>query len=114
MLDKLSLPGDEQVGVRLVRRALEEPLRQIARNAGKEGSVIVAEVKKGQAGSGYDALNDQFVDMFQAGIIDPAKVTRSALENAASIASMLLTTETLIADKPEKKEAAGAPPMPEY
>jgi chaperonin GroEL len=114
VLDKLILQGDEQVGVSLVKRALEEPLRQIAKNAGKEGSVIVAEVKKGQAGSGYDALHDQFVDMFQAGIIDPAKVTRSALENAASIASMLLTTETLITDKPEKKEAAATPPMPEY
>ncbi|MHB8620065.1 MAG: TCP-1/cpn60 chaperonin family protein, partial [Chloroflexota bacterium] len=114
VLDALTLPGDERVGVSLVRRALEEPLRQIAHNAGKEGSVIVDQVKKGQQGWGYDALNDRFVDMFQSGIIDPAKVTRSALENAASIASMLLTTETLITDKPEKKEAAAAPSMPEY
>jgi chaperonin GroEL len=114
VLDSLSLAGDEQVGVHLVKRALEEPLRQIAYNAGKEGSVILAEVRKAQSGNGYDALNDKFVDMFQAGIIDPAKVTRSALENAASIASMLLTTETLITDKPEKKEAAAMPPMPEY
>jgi chaperonin GroEL len=113
-LDSLKLSGDEQVGVQLVRRALEEPLRQIAYNAGKEGSVIVEHVKNGESGHGYDALNDQFVDMFKAGIIDPAKVTRSALENAASIASMLLTTETLVTDKPEKKEAAAAPPMPEY
>jgi chaperonin GroEL len=111
-LDKLSLSGDQQVGVRLVRRALEEPLRQIAKNAGKEGSVVLEEVKKAQSGHGYDALHDSFVDMFQAGIIDPAKVTRSALENAASIASMLLTTETLITDKPEKTEAA--PAAPEY
>ncbi len=113
-LDGLKLEGDERIGVNIVRRALEEPLRQIARNAGQEGSVIVEQVKKAEAGQGYDALNDQFVDMFKAGIIDPAKVTRSALENAASIASMLLTTETLVTDKPEKKEAAAAPPMPEY
>ena len=115
VLDNLKLSGDEQVGVQLVKRALEEPLRQIAYNAGREGSVILAEVKKAQPGNGYDALNDKMVDMFQAGIIDPAKVTRSALENAASIASMLLTTETLITDKPEKEAAAPAmPPMPEY
>jgi chaperonin GroEL len=114
-LENLKLAGDEQVGVHLVKRALEEPLRQIAYNAGREGSVILAEVKKAQTGNGYDALNDKFVDMFQAGIIDPAKVTRSALENAASIASMLLTTETLITDKPEKEAPAPAmPPMPEY
>ncbi|MGH2468651.1 MAG: chaperonin GroEL [Chloroflexota bacterium] len=112
-LDGLKLEGDEQVGVNIVRRALEEPLRQIATNAGKEGSVIINTVRGGEQGHGYDALNDKFVDMFAAGIIDPAKVTRSALENAASIAAMLLTTETLITDKPEKKEAA-APPMPEY
>ncbi|HEX6513805.1 MAG TPA: chaperonin GroEL [Chloroflexota bacterium] len=113
-LDGLTLPGDEQVGVRLVKRALEEPLRQIAYNAGKEGSVIVEQVRKGKAGEGYDALNDRFTDMFKAGIIDPARVTRSALENAASIAAMLLTTETLITDKPEEKAAPAAPPMPEY
>ncbi|MDE3075133.1 MAG: chaperonin GroEL, partial [Chloroflexota bacterium] len=113
VLETLKLDSDEQVGVNIVRRALEEPLRQIAHNAGQEGSVIINQVRKGTQGQGYDALNDKFVDMFQAGIIDPAKVTRSALENAASIAAMLLTTETLITDKPEKKEAA-APPMPEY
>jgi len=112
-LDKVKLEGDEKVGVSIVRRALEEPLRQIAHNAGKEGSVIINEVRKGGQGHGYDALNDRFVDMFKAGIIDPAKVTRSALENAASIAAMLLTTETLITDKPEKSESAPAP-MPEY
>ncbi|HEU0168904.1 MAG TPA: chaperonin GroEL, partial [Chloroflexota bacterium] len=107
-LDKVNLEGDEKVGVNLVRRSLEEPLRQIAHNAGKEGSVILSEVVKGQLGHGYDALHDQFVDMFAAGIIDPAKVTRSALENAASIAAMLLTTETLITDKPEKAEPVAA------
>src|SRR5581483_6069908 len=104
----------EQVGVGLVKRALEEPLRQIAHNAGREGSVILSDVKKAQPGQGYDALNDKMVDMFQAGIIDPAKVTRSALENAASIAAKPLTTETLITDKPEKEAAPAMPPMPEY
>ncbi|MBV8087117.1 MAG: chaperonin GroEL [Chloroflexi bacterium] len=107
-LNQLTLEGDEKVGVQLVKRSLEEPLRQIAHNAGKEGSVVLSEVVKAQPGHGYDALNDKFVDMFAAGIIDPAKVTRSALENAASIAAMLLTTETLITDKPEKAEPAAA------
>jgi len=112
-LDGFTLSGDEQIGVNLVRRALEEPLRQIAYNAGAEGSVIVEEVRRGEKNRGYDALHDQYVDMFQAGIIDPLKVTRSALQNAASISSMLLTTETLITEKPEEKKAPAAP-MPEY
>ncbi len=105
-LDSLKLEGDEKIGASIVRRALEEPVRQIAHNAGLEGSVIVEQVKKESGNRGYDAANNQVVDMVEAGIVDPAKVTRSTLQNAASIAAMLLTTEALVADKPEKKEAA--------
>jgi chaperonin GroEL len=98
----LGLKGDEQTGVEIVRKALEEPLRQIAKNAGVEGSVIVEEVRKGKSGHGYDALNNTYADMFKAGIVDPAKVTRSALQNAASIAAMVLTTEAVITEVPDK------------
>ena len=105
-LDKLTgLSHDEQVGVNIVRRALEEPLRQIVNNAGKEGSIIVEKVKAEKKFTGYDADKDEFVDMFEAGIIDPTKVTRSALQNAASVAALLLTTEALITEIPEKKKA---------
>ncbi len=107
-LDELSLDGDEQIGVNIVRRALEAPMRQIAENAGQEGSVIVAAVRAMKTGEGYDALKGQYGNMFERGIVDAAKVTRSALQNAASIAAMVLTTETLVTDKPEKKEAVGA------
>jgi chaperonin GroEL len=107
-LDKLALDGDEQIGVSIIRRALEAPVRQIAENAGQEGSVIVAAVRKEKMGRGYDALKGEYGDMFEKGIVDAAKVTRSALQNAASIAGMVLTTETLVTDKPEKKEAVGA------
>ncbi|MEW6771254.1 MAG: chaperonin GroEL [Bacillota bacterium] len=93
---------DVQTGVNIVRRALEEPLRQIANNAGYEGSVVVEKVKASDPGVGFDALTEQYVNMIEAGIIDPVKVTRSALQNAASIASMILTTECLVAEKPEK------------
>ena len=113
-LDKIQVEGDEQVGVNIVRRAVEEPVRQIANNAGLEGSVVVENVKKAGTGIGFNALKNEYVDMIKAGIVDPAKVTRSALQNAASIASMVLTTETLVADKPEEKAAApaaGAPGM---
>jgi chaperonin GroEL len=98
----LGLEGDDQTGVAIVRKALEEPLRQIAKNAGVEGSVIVEEVRKGKPGHGYDALNNIYTDMFKAGIVDPAKVTRSALQNAASIAAMVLTTEAVITEVPDK------------
>ncbi|MCI7260244.1 MAG: chaperonin GroEL [Selenomonas sp.] len=113
-LDKIQVEGDEKVGVNIVRRAIEEPVRQIADNAGLEGSVVVENVKKAGSGVGFNALKNEYVDMIKAGIVDPAKVTRSALQNAASIASMVLTTETLVADKPEEKAAApaaGAPGM---
>ena len=94
----------------IIRRSLEEPLRQIAENAGFEGSVEVNRVKLAQPGQGFDAMSGDLVDMIQAGIVEPFKVTRSALQNAASIGALVLTTETLIADKPEpKKEAAGMP-----
>ena len=98
----------------ILRRALEEPLRRIAINAGQDGSVIVQEVKTLAAGQGYDAARDEFGDMLQRGIIDPLKVTRSALENAASIATMILTTETLITEVPQPPAPAAAPAMPEY
>jgi chaperonin GroEL len=111
-IDKLKLEGDEKVGAMIVRRALEEPIRQIVENAGAEGSVIVEKVKhETVATRGFDADSMEFVDMLQAGIIDPTKVERVALENAASIASLLLTTEALITDIPEEK-SAGAPAMP--
>ena len=107
-LDALTLEGDEKVGVSIVRRALEAPIRQIAQNAGGEGSVIVAAVRNAPKGHGYDALRGEYGDMFARGIVDAAKVTRSALQNAASIAGMVLTTETLVTDLPEKKEPAAA------
>ena len=109
-LDKLEAEGDVKTGINIVRRAIEEPVRQIANNAGLEGSVVVAEVKKAGVGIGYDAANDKYVNMIEAGIVDPAKVTRSALHNAASIAAMVLTTETLVADKPAPEGAAPAAP----
>jgi chaperonin GroEL len=106
-LDKLKLKGDEQVGVDIVRKALEAPARQIADNAGASGEVIVNAVRVMKTGEGYDALKGEYGDMFSRGIVDAAKVTRSALQNAASIAAMVLTTETLVTDLPEK-ERAGA------
>jgi chaperonin GroEL len=107
-LDSLKLSGEEAIGVNILRRALEAPVRQIAENAGQEGSVVVSTVRGQAVGHGYDALKDAYVDMFEKGIVDAAKVTRSALQNAASIAGMVLTTETLVTDLPEKKEAAAA------
>jgi chaperonin GroEL len=113
-LDNLKLEGDEATGVALVRRALEEPLRQIVNNAGWEGSVVVEKVRNLPKGQGFDANKGEYTDMVKAGIIDPTKVTRSALQNAASIAAMLLTTEALVSDIPEKKSSAPAPSMPDY
>ncbi|MFX3636203.1 MAG: chaperonin GroEL [Candidatus Pristimantibacillus sp.] len=102
--------GDEQTGINIVLRSLEEPLRTIAANAGQEGSVIVERLKKEKVGIGYNAATGEWVNMFDAGIVDPAKVTRSALQNAASVAAMFLTTEAVIADKPEK-DKPGMPDM---
>ena len=107
-LDAIQAEGDLKVGVNIVRRAIEEPVRQIANNAGLEGSVVVENVKKAGDGVGFNAVDNTYVDMIKAGIVDPAKVTRSALQNAASIAAMVLTTETLVADKPEKEAPAPA------
>lgn len=104
--------GDEKTGVQIVLKALEEPVRQIAANAGLEGSVIVSAIKEAnKVGYGFDALKETYTDMISAGIVDPTKVTRSALQNAASIAAMVLTTESLVADKKEPVAAAPAMPM---
>src|ERR1700730_7462516 len=108
--DGLGLEGDQATGVAIIRRSLEEPVRQIAANAGYEGSVVVEAVRKGKIGHGWDALHGEMVDMIKAGIVDPAKVTRSALQNAASIGAMVLTTEAVVTEIPEKSQAA--PQMP--
>ncbi len=107
-LDSLNLDGDEKVGANIVRRALEEPLRQIAQNAGLEGSVVVNKVKSLPAGHGLNVLTEEYVDLVQAGIVDPVKVTRSALQNAASIAGMILSTNSLVVEKKEKSKGNGA------
>jgi chaperonin GroEL len=103
------LEGDEKVGVAIVRRAIEEPTRQLADNAGREGALVVEEIKKRKGNEGYDVANDEYTDLVKAGIVDPTKVTRSALQNAASIAGLLLTTEALVTEIPEKEKT---PPMP--
>jgi chaperonin GroEL len=110
VLDKLQAKDDEATGVNILRKAVEEPIRWIAENAGKDGSVIVDAVKKSTGGVGYDAEADEFSDMVKAGIIDPTKVVRSALENAASIAAMVLITESLVSDIPEKEKMPAMPP----
>jgi chaperonin GroEL len=107
-LDSLKLDGDEAIGVDIIRKAIEEPLRMIVANTGQEPSVILNEVKKGKGGYGYNAYTLEFEDLLQSGIIDPTKVTRCALENAASIASLILTTECIVSDKPKKEEKAPA------
>jgi chaperonin GroEL len=109
-LGKMQLEGDKKIGVDIVRRALEEPIRQIANNAGQEGSVVTEKVKNEKGAYGFDAAQDEYTDMIKAGIIDPTKVVRLALQNAASVASLMITTEAIVADKPEKK--APYPPMP--
>ncbi|HWX17487.1 MAG TPA: chaperonin GroEL [Chthoniobacterales bacterium] len=110
VLDNMrGLDGDEKVGVQIVRRAIEEPTRQLADNAGKEGALIVEEVKKRKGNEGYDVSADEYTDLVKAGIVDPTKVTRSALQNAASISGLLLTTEALVTEIPEKEKT---PPMP--
>jgi chaperonin GroEL len=109
-LDKIKLEGDEKIGVDIVKRSLEEPIRQLANNAGLEGSVVVQRVKQEKTNVGYDVNQDAYVDMIDAGVIDPTKVARSALQNASSIAALLLTTEAIVTEKPEKEEKM--PPMP--
>ncbi|HPN09989.1 MAG TPA: chaperonin GroEL [Syntrophales bacterium] len=110
-LDKLKLENDQAVGANIVKKALEEPLKMIAANAGMEGSVVVEKVKEKKGSFGFNARTDQYEDMIAAGVIDPTKVTRFALQNAASVASLMLTTQCMIAEKPEEK-GAGMPPMP--
>lgn len=114
-----ALAGDLKVGVQILRRALEEPMRQLAENAGEDGAVVVQEVRRRQKEQnnpnlGFNVMSEDYEDLMAAGIIDPAKVTRSALQNAASIAAMILTTEALVTDAPEKEKAPAAPPMPDY
>ena len=110
-LDNLKLTGDEKTGVEIVKRAIEEPVRQIANNAGVEGAVVVDTIKRSAKGVGFNALTEEYVDMISAGIVDPTKVTRSALQNAASIAAMILTTEAIVADKPKPENVPPMPPM---
>jgi chaperonin GroEL len=108
-LDKVDLEGDEATGAQIVRRALEEPLKQIAANAGLEGGVVIEKVRALDTGHGLNAATGDYVDMFEAGITDATKVTRSALQNAASIAALFLTTEAVVAEKPEKEKAPAMP-----
>jgi chaperonin GroEL len=107
-IDKLKLEGDELIGANIVKRALEEPLRQIVNNAGLEGSVVVEQAKKEKSTVGFNVESEKFEDLFEAGVVDPTKVTRSALQNASSVASLLLTTEALVVEIPEKRKAAPA------
>ena len=107
--DTAGLTDDEKVGFKIVKRALEEPIRQIAENAGLDGAVVAEKAKHEKKGVGFDAAKMEWVDMIKSGIIDPAKVARSALQNAASVASLLLLTECAITDIPEKKEAPAMP-----
>jgi chaperonin GroEL len=113
-LDKIEADGDEATGVQIVRRALEEPIRQLASNAGMEGGLAATEVARAGKNRGYDFRTGELVDMLEAGIIDPTKVTRSALQNAASVASLLLTTEAVIAEVKEKKAEPAAAGMEDY
>jgi chaperonin GroEL len=106
----VKLEGDRQTGVEIIKKALEEPIRQIAENAGHEGSVVTEKVKQEKGAFGFDADKEEYTDMIEAGIIDPTKVVRFALQNAASVASLLITTEAVIAEKPKKEPPA--PPMP--
>ena len=110
-LEKLKLEGDEHIGVTIVRRALEEPLRMIASNAGHEGAVVIGKVKESKDPNfGFDAASEDYTDMISAGILDPAKVARTALQNAASIAALMLTTEALVSEIPEEEKAPAGPP----
>jgi chaperonin GroEL len=110
-LKGLKLDADEQIGVDIIRRAIEEPIRMIVQNAGGEGSIVVEKVRGSKDDAfGYNALTDTYENLVQAGVIDPTKVSRTALQNAASIAGLLLTTEALIVEKKEDKPAAGGPP----
>jgi chaperonin GroEL len=108
VLDDLKLEGDERTGLEIVRRVLESPLRQLADNAGQEGALIVQEVKKRSGNVGYNVATNEYTDLVQAGVVDPTKVTRYALQNASSISGLLLTTEALVTEIPEKDKPAPA------
>ena len=108
-LESLSLPEEQQAGVNIIARAIEAPLRFISENAGIEGSIVVDKVKSLKAANGFNAAKEEYEDLIKAGVIDPTKVVRTALQNAASVASLLLTTEAMIAEKPEEGGAGGAP-----
>jgi chaperonin GroEL len=108
-LDKLKFDDDRQYGVKIIRRAVEEPMRQIAQNAGVDGALVVEKVKNGKGAFGFNAATEEYEDLVKAGVIDPTKVVRAALQNAASVAGLMLMTETLIAERPRKSESAGAP-----
>ena len=110
-LEKLKLDDDEQIGSNIVRRALEEPLRMIASNAGHEGAVVLGKVRESkETNLGFNAATDEYTDMISAGILDPAKVARTALQNAASIAALMLTTEALVSEIPEEERGPAGPP----
>ena len=109
-VEALELTGDEATGARIVARSLEEPVRQIAENAGKEGSVVADKIKGLEVGMGYNAATDEWVNMIEAGIVDPTKVTRSALQNAASVAALILSTEAIVADRPAPATAPAMDP----
>ena len=110
VLEKLGLSGGEKFGVDIVRRALEEPLRWIVQNGGWEGSIVVNKVREGQGAFGFNAQTGQYEDLLQAGVIDPTKVARFALQNASSVASLMLTTEAMVAERPKDKEDVGGGP----
>jgi chaperonin GroEL len=109
-LDKIKIKASQKIGARIVQRALEEPLRQIAQNAGYEGSVVVDKVKNGKASFGFNAESEKYEDLMDAGVIDPTKVVRYAIQNAASVAGLMLTTEAMVAEKPEEKKDMPAMP----
>ena len=113
VLKDIQAEGDEKTGINILKRAIEEPIRQIAENAGMDGAVVAEEVKKKEGGYGFNAQTMEYQDLMESGIIDPAKVIRSALENAASAASMFLTTEAVVAEKPEKKKESAGGGMPQ-
>jgi chaperonin GroEL len=109
-IENLKFSDDRQYGVNIIRRAIEEPLRQIAANAGVDGSIVVEKVKNGKGAFGFNAATEEYEDLVKAGVIDPTKVVRTALQNAASVASLMLTTEALVAERPKKKTPGGASP----
>jgi chaperonin GroEL len=113
-LESLEVTEEEKYGVRIMRRAMEEPARWIAHNAGADGSVMLDKIRDGNGAFGFDAAREEFEDLVKAGVIDPTKVVRTALQNAASVAGLLLTTEATVAEKPEEKKAAPPAPRPEY